>query len=366
MQQDKQASLISQPCPEWEQWLTLFAAGEEEEIEPGKRGEVAAHLSECAQCSNSLQREQELLSVLTAHRDEPDAALLASCRASLEDALDREEEGSWLWRTLSSILPANWLSPRPAFSAAVLIMIGFAVGILGPRMFRQPAQPPATETASSNSDPAAPATGANTDSKTGNTMDPVSSAIGSLDLHSADLAGLNILPSDGGEMPQVQFQLKAQQPVTIQGNVDNENVESVLLYILRNGDRFCPDVRLNAVDLLRARASDPNVRSALCHAVRSDSNAAVRLKAIEALNNSAQPNQDIVRQTLLNALVEDDNPGVRVEAINALRDMAAKGEVSGDDETVSILRDRMEKDPNNYIRLQSAATISDLGPRAKF
>jgi hypothetical protein len=32
----------------------------------------------------------------------------------------------------------------------------------------------------------------------------------------------------------------------------------------------------------------------------------------------------------------------------------------------AVLRERMEKDPNAYIRLQSAAAIRDLGPRAKF
>ena len=81
MQQDTQESMMNQPCPEWEQWLTLYAAGEEEEIEPAKRDGLAAHLSACPQCAISLQREQELLSVLTARRDEPDAALLAGCRA---------------------------------------------------------------------------------------------------------------------------------------------------------------------------------------------------------------------------------------------------------------------------------------------
>jgi hypothetical protein len=33
---------------------------------------------------------------------------------------------------------------------------------------------------------------------------------------------------------------------------------------------------------------------------------------------------------------------------------------------IAVLRDRMQKDPNTYIRLQSAAAIRDLGPREKF
>jgi hypothetical protein len=51
-----------------------------------------------------------------------------------------------------------------------------------------------------------------------------------------------------------------------------------------------------------------------------------------------------------------------VEAINELRDMAAKGQVVSDDHMISVLRDRSEKDPSTYIRLQSAAAIRDLGP----
>ena len=58
--------------------------------------------------------------------------------------------------------------------------------------------------------------------------------------------------------------------------------------------------------------------------------------------------------------------GVRVEAINALRDMAAKGQVRPDDHMIEVLREREKNDPNNYIRLQSAAAIRDLGPRQKF
>jgi HEAT repeat protein len=98
--------------------------------------------------------------------------------------------------------------------------------------------------------------------------------------------------------------------------------------------------------------------------VHTDGNAAVRLKALEALNG-AEP-QDLVRQTLLDALVDDRNPGVRIEAINALRGLAAAGKVESDDHMLAVLRERMRKDPSTYIRLQSAAAIRDLGPRQKF
>ena len=111
-------------------------------------------------------------------------------------------------------------------------------------------------------------------------------------------------------------------------------------------------------------ATIPRFVAALCRAVRKDRNAAVRLKAIEALDGAGS--QEMVRETLLDALVQDQNPGVRIEAVNALRNMAANGQMDSDDHMVDVLRERMQKDPNTYIRLQSAAAIRDIGPRQKF
>ncbi len=111
--------------------LVLFVAGDE--LNAAQQDAVAQHLAQCAECSAEVARERELLAMLAAHRAEPDAAMLASCRASLEDALDREEEGGWLRRKFGILLPANWLSPEPVWSAALLVMIGFSVGLFGPR-----------------------------------------------------------------------------------------------------------------------------------------------------------------------------------------------------------------------------------------
>ena len=340
-----------QPCADWQPLLTLLAAGDE--LDPADQARLNAHLSTCRSCSESLAQERELLALLATNRLEPDASLLAASRAGLDDALDSEEDRGWFARAFGSFAPTSWLSPRPAWSAAVLVLIGFTVGVLAPRLMRhQIPLSPASDSASNITSPVP--------SNVTTPPEPIPTAI---DLHSADVAGLNVLSSNGEGPARVELQLRAQQPVTLQGTVDDDEVKNVLLDILAKGDRICPDIRLDAVDCLRSRGNDPDVRSALCRAVRSDHNAAVRLKALDALKG-ADPD-DTMRQTLLDALLDDRNPGVRVEAINALRGMAAKGQAS-DGRMASVLRDRMQNDPNTYIRIQSAATLGELGPRAKF
>lgn len=345
----------SQGCGEWEPLLMLFAAGEE--LDPAEEANVVEHLAHCENCRAALEGERSLLSGLTENREEPDAALLANCRAKLRDALDDEEQ-SWWHRRVGALVPTSWISPRPAWSAALLLLLGFSAGIFGPRLMQRYA-PPVTHT------PSAPAINTATND-VGDATQPNesgNSSLTALDLHTADISGINVIPAGTGEPAQVELQLNSQRPMTVQGTVDNSDVKRVLMYVLNNSSRFDPDVRINAVDVLRSRTNDPDVRSVLCHAAHTDGNTAVRLKALEALNG-AEP-QKLVRETLLDAL-NDQNPGVRIEAINALQSMAAKGQVISDDHMLSVLRNRMLNDPNTYIRMQSAAVFRDLGPRQKF
>jgi len=351
---DTNNDAANETCGEWQSLLMLSAAGGE--LEPAEQTRLAAHLASCTSCSTALEREKEVLALLIGHRTEPDASLLASCRLNLDDALDREEERGWLRRAFGMRLPMNWLAPRPAWSAAVLLIMGFAVGIAAPRLIHHPIAPVTTVTSTAPNISASVAPS--------NSIGPASPSFTAFDLHSADVAGINVFPSGGEGPARVQLQLKSQQPVMVEGTVDDDNVKGVLLNVLAGGERFCPDIRLDAVECLRTRSNDPQVRAALCQAVRKDRNAAVRLKALEALDGAGS--QEMVRQTLLDALVEDQNPGVRIEAVNALRDMAAKGQMDSDGHSADVLRERMQKDPNTYIRLQSAAAIRDIGPREKF
>jgi hypothetical protein len=349
----------SPACGEFEPRLMLFVAGE---LDASEIADVNEHLQHCLGCNLAVAQEQEMLALLASRHTEPDAALLASCRAGLEDSLDQQEERGWLRRTLGALLPASWISPQPAWSAALLVLIGFSVGMLGPRLLRNSAGRVDTNSsvASNNATGAVPGL---VTAAPASASSP-SAGLSSLDMRTASVAGINVFPAEDNQPPQVQLQLNARQPYTVRGTVNDDDVKQMLMYILHNNQRFDPDVRLDAVDVLRMRNNDPDVRSALCQAVHTDHNAAVRLKALEALNG-AEP-QDIIRQTLLDALVDDQNPGVRVEAINALRDMAAKGQVDADDHLLAVLHERMAKDPNTYIRLQSAEVIRDLGPRQKF
>ena len=385
--QDKQA------CEEWAAQIVLLAAGEE--LDAAGQERVAGHVAECAACSAALDREKELLALLAERRKNPDAPLLAECRANLEDALDREEEGGWLgrlaWAVFGSSRPAlrlrslpssgqanwgsNWLATGTSWSAALLLAVGFSAGVLGPRLLRHPvapvsptAQKAAAETTGNLNGDTDASGGTNFDGSASREASAASShaIVSALDLPTADLAGINVMRPDGGDLPQVRLQLQAREPVTLEGNVNDDSVEQVLLYMLNDNARFCSGARLDAVELLRARDNDPKVRTALCHTVHTDHDAAVRLKALEALNGSDTQDPGTVLQTVLDALQRDQNPGVRIEAVDTLRDMAAKGQVASDDRALAVLRERMAKDPDTYIRTQSAAAIQELGPHQKF
>jgi hypothetical protein len=333
MQQEFHPPSGGQACSEFESRIVLCAL---DELEGAERDLLEEHLDRCARCVAALDAERRMLEMLASRqRSDPSAALLSSCRNRFEDSLDEMEPRGVFARWAESIFPAHWLALHPAASVAMLLLIGFSIGVLAP--WRSQVQ-----TSSPSRPPAALA----------------SVALDNQELQSAAVSGINWTPSSDNRPPRVEVQMTTKKPVVVQGTVDDREVKQVLLYVLHNNRRFGPDVRINAVELLKARANDPDVQHALCQAVRLDRNAAVRLKALDALAD-AQPNQMVV-QTMLDALVKDANIGVRVEAINALRALSARGALLSDPQATTVLRDRMRTDPNTYIRLQSAAAIQRI------
>lgn len=318
-------------CPEYETQIMLYAA---EELEGAERDAFEEHLDQCAKCMTALDAERQMLEVISSQeRPGPTPALLASCRNRLEDAIDEIDHRSLFTRWAEAIFPAHWLVMHPAASAALLIFIGFSAGAFLPWRAQQRTPSPAPV-------------------QQGGMMSPM---LNEQELRTADVSGINWTPAEDNRLPRVEVQLTTEKPMTVQGTVDDTNVKKVLTYVLHNNRRFGPDVRINAVELLKGQAGDAQVQQALCQAARSDRNPAVRLMALDALGQSS-PNAAAI-QTMINALVQDTNPGVRIAAMTSLGNISSRGGLLSDPEAVKVLRGLMKNDPNKYIRLQSAAAV---------
>ena len=354
-------------CDEVAPLLVFLAC---DEVTADERAGIESHIAECAECRAQLAEVGEFhenLTVVPQAADELDrtGTLLAQCRSELSESLDEisappvEPES---WRPFSFI--RRWMALRPGWSAAGLLTAGAILGVQVLQWL-----------------PAG-------DSGIKGTQVSVSAAPKLTDDQLAKMAvsGINFAPNSEGVPGTLQVQLRAEQPVTLSGNLDDSDMRRVLTYVVKNSDRFDPGVRLDCLDALRAKISDSEIRDALLDAARHDKNPAVRMKALESLREVAS--EEDVRDAVLESLQEDANPGVRVEAINLLvRSLemeapmppspdansdepivgpTAPAVVAGSDPSVQRVLQALEQlrrsDPNHYVRIRSAAALRQIGP----
>jgi len=318
-------------CAEFERRLALYVW---QKLEPDDREAVERHVAACAACTAALGRERLLLEQLgSLDSEQPSDLLVAQCRRSLSRSLDRAEASARWWKQVKAAFrPAAWLTAHPAWTVAALVLFGFFAGRFASRTTTLPQLAP---------------------------VDLASESVAPASFDSSSIVGIQRLP--GGD---VAIRMRSDQPVVVQGTLDDGAIRRALLAALQASDSPDPDARLESVDLLRANRTDASVRRALCQAMLHDTNPSVRLKAIDALRGLEQEAE--VRRALLRALEHDANPGVRVEAISALRaylDSASGGELTPDAALVRVLRDRQRKDPNEFVRLQSDAAIRQISAR---
>jgi hypothetical protein len=327
-------------CKEIELLIPLYAC---EELDEAQRSAVAEHLTACAACQGVLERERRLLEVVQAGRVEPSAVLLASCRNELTDALDVTAPRHAFWERLKAVMrPPRWAFLHPAWSAAMFLVVGVVVGTQVPSIVNRPRLPQG---------PSA-----------GDVVVRESSPFS--DLQNVSITGINVLPGGDSGAPRVELQVRAEQPMVVSGTLDDNDERRALTYVVQNNQRFDSGLRLDATELLKSHGADEDVREALCYAVQHDRNPAVRLKAMEALRGFGQDPK--VRQALIDVLLKDDNAGVRVEAVTTLRAIAEQGAASQDARLLEVLRDRMQRDPSTFVRMQSAAAVRQLEPRATY
>jgi HEAT repeat protein len=332
-------------CHEREERIVMLACGE---LEPDAAAELDAHMNACAGCAEAFA-EQRLLheAYLLNAGEEPSVALLAECRAQLIDAVDRASvPGFWvrLWAGFSkggwTFGTRNWLAAHPALGAAAFVLAGIVIGNVAPRWFAESRNPGTFEAS------AKPSVVVNARENAPR----------------MDVTAINVIPVDG--ISQVQVQGHRETPLLLQGPPDNPMVQQSLIDVLAGHEHANDDMRMMALDLLRGNNKDLAVRDSLCLTARRDSNPSVRLKALEALRAFEQDEK--VRQTFMQVLLHDGNAGVRIEAINSLKNFAESSNAQVDRQLVDVFRDRMERDPNTGIRVQSAAVVRHLAQRGVY
>lgn len=352
-------------CADVAPLLVFYAC---DEVDPQERKEIDAHLAICPTCAQQLSEEsvfQTTFSTASQPADEldPTGALLAQCRSELSEHLDDMQAPPVQEHWVPFGWVRRWMAVRPAWSAAALILVGIGVGAqVAPWL-------------------ALNGGGDGSGDGAGQAVNVMAARITDEDLSKMAVAGINFAPTPDAAPGTLQVQVRTEQPLMVIGSVDNSDVRRVLTYVVANGERFDPGVRLDCLDALRTRSDDEQVRRALVVAARKDQNAAVRLKALDALRDSTR--ETSVRETLLEALRHDANPGVRVEAVNLLvRSLEVDSQdgpgsaselpatevssLSGDssvERVVRALEDLERSDPNRYVRLRSAAALRQIGTR---
>lgn len=354
---------------------SLFVFYACDELEGHERAAVDQHVAECQSCRDLLTEERnfsESLSALPQEADELDrlGIILSQCRSELAEKLDDLSRPAVKKETLRFAWFRRWMILHPAWSGAALVVMGLFLGAQSGQWFSNRTGPLGLDDAVN----VRPATLLTDDQ-----------------LSNMAVAGINLTPSPATGKQNVRLQLSAEQPVVLTGSLDDSDVRRVLTYVVKNGQRFNSGVRLDCLDVLKARSHDKEVRGALLEAARKDQNPAVRLKALEALRDST--NEESVRDVLLDALQHDTNPGVRVEAVNLLVHSLEKADSEmlrslPDDEDlpkvsghlhsaaagqrtpeesmaymIQTLEQLQQSDPSRYVRLQSATALREISDR---
>src|SRR6266481_1432275 len=311
--------------------LVFYACNE---VSDRERKHIDAHVANCEACAAQLAEESQLQEAMVAApqpADELDSSgiLLSQCRSELAEALDDlsappiQEH----WRPFGWL--GRWMALRPAWSGALLVLFGIVVGVQVLPWLRNGNNGNANGQAM------------NVMAKPRLTDDQLSKMV---------VGGINFPPSTGSGSPDVQLQLSAEEPLVLNGNVQDSDMRRVLTYVVENGERFDAGVRLDCLEALKAASRDQQVRQALLDALQHDGNPGVRVEAVNVLVGSLQHRES--EETAPE--VSDATPVIKLDRPE---------EDQSVERVVRALQQLQHRDPSRYVRLRSAAALRQIGPR---
>ncbi|MBT5876985.1 MAG: HEAT repeat domain-containing protein [Candidatus Latescibacteria bacterium] len=192
-------------------------------------------------------------------------------------------------------------------------------------------------------------------------LDTASEALGASNLlkqPDVEISNVRFLDADASD-GTVEFVFEAIRPIQIRGTLDNPDIQRVLAHAVVNEQN--PGVRLRAVNAVSTSqyGGGPidEVKRALVVALKTDPNSGVRREAFSTLIQL--PYDTIVKDALIHVLMNDDNVALRIEAINQLQNVSPDM-IRSDQVMVDALQSRVDNDDNRYIRLRARNVLEEI------
>jgi len=302
-------------CQDYQRQVVLELYGELREDE---RVGLDTHLLECEGCRQAAEEHKTLSSTLADDNAafEVPSDLLVESRRALADELDRiERKRSW-WRvpTFSVVF-----TPLRMLESATLIALGLAFGVYISNHRAEPVSTAGIESAVTL---------------------PQDGRVSNVRIVNADASNAT-----------VEFTGDIVQPLRFSGRIEDDTTRRLLFSAVQ--DSMNPGSRMQAVEVLAKKSSEPSVKEVLIHTLLQDESLGVRLKALEGLKPYA--GDDEVRGAFMQALMNDHNDGVRVAVIDALAPFTKNEAMANSIEAVT------RNDDNTYVRLKGQGLVQMVG-----
>jgi hypothetical protein len=297
-------------CLEVRHSLSLYLYGE---LDFNTEELFEQHLHACPECRDALAEERQWHQALGSEPVPVPLDLLSQCREELHDAVGVVRESATpLWiRCLDSLgIRSNSWTMRLA-TASLLVCLGFGISHLVERHRLLSPNVAAGMTAD-------------------------------MELFNPLRDHVRVIEPAGDD--RVHLVVDEVHERVISGSLADRRIRELL--VAASKDPTDPAIRVDSVSVLKS-APGEDVRSALLDTVEHDSNAGVRLKALEALSSFS--NDANTRRVLISVLSHDQNPEVRTQAINLLAPQGT-GELSP--QLADTLEQLMRSDPDEYIRMR--------------
>ena len=307
-------------CREYQNQIILSLY---EELQDDDRVTLELHIEACGDCRVVFEDHQGFHTVLA--QDTPawelPSELLIESRRALADELDRiEKKRSWWSIPAFSVV----FTPMRMLESAALVAMGLALGVYV-----------SNHQALTN-------TG-------GGTTRALEASVAGIP-QNGRVSNVRIVNANGND-GTVEFAGDVVQPLRFSGRMEDDTTQRLLFSAVQ--DSTNAGSRMQAVEVLAKKSTEPSVKGVLIHALLNDGSLGVRLKAFEGLKPFA--GEEDVRAAFMQALMSDPNDGVRVKVVDALAPF------TDNEEKANRIEEVTRHDDNTYVRLKGQGLIQLVG-----